>query len=323
MLKYLTVVLADDAAGYCHYANRRGGAALMPADTLRRAIVFGMKANLAFHFVYPVRELPETHTALIDSIDHTDIRPYGFPATRREGEVGAAATVWVVEGLEALAQATLEADAAYVVRTTRAELCEHTDTLAEAVRRAGRLNVVIRDVEHFDDTHLPAYAEALARVARAVETARLAGGSPQLNLLTDRLALTRMNNCGAGAESVAVCPDGGLYACPAFYFDPTDGDTPLGTLLTGLDIKNAPLYRLDHAPLCRKCDAWHCKRCVWLNRRLTLEVNTPSHQQCVVAHTEREASRKLLLALQQGGQLEGVEMKPLDYNDPFDKVKHE
>ena len=85
-------------------------------------------------------------------------------------------------------------------------------------------------------------------------------------------------------------------------------------------IKNKQLYRLDHAPICRHCDAWQCKRCIWLNRKTTLEVNTPSHEQCVVAHLERNASRELLENIRKHGMfLPETEIKEIDYLDPFDK----
>jgi len=54
--------------------------------------------------------------------------------------------------------------------------------------------------------------------------------------------------------------------------------TAVGDLRTGLAIANQQLYRLDHAPICRVCDAYHCRRCVWMNDRLTGDVNTVRRQ---------------------------------------------
>ena len=45
------------------------------------------------------------------------------------------------------------------------------------------------------------------------------GGNPQLNLLTDRIMLDRMNNCNAGWESITLASDGKFYVCPAFYLE--------------------------------------------------------------------------------------------------------
>lgn len=154
--------------------------------------------------------------------------------------------------------------------------------------------------------------------------------TPQLNLLTDRMMLDGMNNCNAGSDSITLAPDGRFYVCPAFYLAADDEDYGLGkskvsvgSLASGLDIKNPQLYKLSHAPLCRNCDAYQCKRCVWLNRKTTYEVNTPSHEQCVVAHLERNASRALLMDIRKHGTFlpEKKGIKEISYLDPFDVRK--
>lgn len=82
------------------------------------------------------------------------------------------------------------------------------------------------------------------------------------------------------------------------------------------------MYKLSYASLCRNCDAYQCKRCIWLNSKMTYEVNTPSHEQCVVAHLERNASRQLLLNIRKYGIfLPDREIKEIEYLDPFDVYK--
>ena len=92
----------------------------------------------------------------------------------------------------------------------------------------------------------------------------------------------------------------------------------VGDLENGIAIPNPQLLKLDHAPLCRICDAYHCNRCIWLNQKLTWDNNTPSHQQCVLAHLERNASRDLQLKLKEEGFLVDNEIKQITYLDPFD-----
>ena len=129
-----------------------------------------------------------------------------------------------------------------------------------------------------------------------------------------------MNNCNAGWESITLAPDSKFYVCPAFYLE-ADGYS-VGDLESGLNVKNPQLYKLDHAPICRNCDAFQCRRCAWLNRKTTLEVNTPSHEQCVVAHLERNASRNLLESIRAIGVfLPEMEIPEINYLDPFDNIK--
>ena len=111
----------------------------------------------------------------------------------------------------------------------------------------------------------------------------------ELNFLTDRLYLFNMNNCDAGIKHLTIAPDGRFYLCPGYYHD--KNNNALGDLNNGYLIKNQKLLQLKNAPLCSNCDAWHCKRCIYLNQKLTLEVNTPSSRQCIVSHIERNSSR--------------------------------
>ena len=143
---------------------------------------------------------------------------------------------------------------------------------------------------------------------------------PQLNILTDRMMLSQMNNCGAAESNITLAPNGKFYVCPAFYYN--NESKNVGDLEHGLEIKNKHLYKLDYAPICTNCDAYQCKRCIWLNRKTTLEVNTPSHEQCVVAHMERNASRELLQKIGKGKKpLLQDSIEEIDYLDPFEKYQ--
>lgn len=197
-------------------------------------------------------------------------------------------------------------------------LFANEDKISETLGRISRLNIVLTDIESFTEEDLIHYKSLLGKLSNSLEQLYVNGETPQLNLLTDRMMLKQMNNCGAGDTTITLAPNGKFYICPAFYYE--DEADSIGDLENGLDIKNKQLYRLDHAPICRHCDAWQCKRCVWLNRKTTLEVNTPSHEQCVLAHLERNASRDLLNDIRKHGTFlpEQEEIKEIDYLDPFD-----
>lgn len=190
-----------------------------------------------------------------------------------------------------------------------------------------RLNVVIADVETFKDKDIPLYKEFLNKLSMAAELSFSKGKKVQCNLLTDRMVLDKMNNCGAGDTTITLAPDGKFYICPAFYLtDEVDAlgrlNYSIGDLQNGMNIKNSQLYKLDYAPLCRQCDAYQCKRCIWLNRKMTYEVNTPSHEQCVMGHLERNASRNLLQNIRKYGTfLSGRDIREINYLDPFDVRK--
>ena len=322
MIQYLVILLDDTSVSFCHYQNDKKERNLMPFETLKSGIVYAMKENLNIQFVYPNYSLPKDYLEVIDCIDHTDIKP---------ASLGEESDVVVMDGINQVPNAKshgLKQDVSYVLRLSKHELFEKIANVCTLLNKVERLNVVITDVENFKDADFERYSEVLRMLSEEVEKQYVAGKVVQLNLLTDRMMLEKMNNCGAGDTSVTLAPDGKFYVCPAFYL--TDEDDGMGALHTfigdvkhGLDIKNPQLYKLDHAPLCRRCDAYQCKRCVWLNRKMTYEVNTPSHEQCVMAHLERNASRDLLNSIRKHGQFlpELEEIKEITYLDPFDVRK--
>lgn len=309
MIQYLVILLDDTSVSFCHYANGRNERRLIPFETLKAGIIYGMKENLNIQFVYPDYDLPDEYNELIETIDHSKIKP----VVKQDG-----ADVVVIEGMDEARRLSPESGKVYVLRTDKTGLFGRQDAVVRLLEHVDRLNIVLVDVETFTEDDFTKYKYVLTALAGEVEKMYVGGRSPQLNILTDRMMLDKMNNCGAGDTTITLAPDGCFYLCPAFYQQ--DGGFSVGGLKDGLDIKNPQLYRLDHAPLCRRCDAYQCRRCVWLNRKTTLEVNTPSHEQCVVAHLERNASRGLMAAIRQHGTFlpDRKEIREIDYLDPFE-----
>lgn len=312
MLQYIVILLDDTSTSFCHYSVDKTGQKLMPIETLRKGILFAMKENLSVQFVYPSYKLPEEYLGAIDEVDHFNI----MPASIAKNDADAI----VVDGWEFNEKVTFHIP--LIIRTGKVSLFQHADKLKEALKHSMRIDVVITDVDTFKEEDFKRYESILNDFADAVEQMYVEGLSPQLNILTDRMMLRKMNNCGAGDTTITLAPNGKFYICPAFYYE--DKEDKVGDLIEGLDIKNKQLYKLEYAPICRHCDAWQCKRCVWLNRKTTLEVNTPSHEQCVVAHIERNASRKLLSSIRQHGTFlsEFGEICEIDYLDPFDNKRN-
>ena len=304
MLTHLIILLDDTSASYCHYEVTRAEHRLIGLDDLKAGILFAMKENLNIQFVYPGYELPVEYVETIDTIDHSKVMS---SACCDEADIV------VLSGWDD----KVPQGSTCIIHTSREDLAGHLSIIREWLSLTDRLNVVLTDVEAFSDSDVEGYRDMLNTLVDDIVEIYRSGRSVQLNLLTDRLLLTEMNNCNAGANNVTLAPNGRFYLCPAFYYD--NEEDSVGDLIKGLDIKNQQLLRLDHAPLCRQCDAYQCKRCIWQNQRLTLDANTPSHQQCVMAHVERNASRQLLKKLKEYNiTLRGShEIEKIDYLDPF------
>lgn len=278
-------------------------------------------------YVLPDYELPSEYKEVMNSIDsHIFVS-----AACQDQNAVEAADVVVFNDWSSLSSWSFDSSQACVVRTSKEEYFNRYLTLKPVLEKASRVNVVFGDVETFTDADFKQYKHTLEILSTIVTKEYANEHSVQLNLLTDRMMLKGMVNCGAGDSNITLAPDGKFYVCPAFYHDGVCDGTEvslgdvcqkgyaIGSLKEGLDIKNAQLYKFDYAPFCRNCDAYQCKRCVWLSRKTTLEVNTPSHEQCVLAHLERNASRKLLADIRLLGEfLPEQEIKEIDYLDPYD-----
>lgn len=311
-LQYLVILLDDTSVAYCHADNPLKERNLMPIETLKKAILFGMKQNLMIQYVYPEYELPAEYDETIESIDNLKI----------------GRDVKVVDEVPA----AVDCDN-IVLRIKTKDLIAKQYDIAALLPSVKRMNICLTDIETFKDEQIDEYKKAMNTLGAVLTSLYKEQKHPQLNILTDRLTLKEMHNCEAGIGNITVAPNGKFYLCPAFYYDEKtgvsnkmnhktkDASRSVGDLENGLCIPNKQLLELDHAPLCRNCDAYHCNRCVWLNQKLTWDNNTPSHQQCVIAHLERNAARDISAKLSEAGY-NIPEIKEINYIDPFD-VKEE
>lgn len=308
MLKFLVILLDDISIPFCHANNPLQSSNLMPIETLREAIVWSMKENLMVHYVLPPYKLPNQYYELLDSIDNI--------------KIGRDVSVF-----SSLPESCNVDNAVFRLRFRT--FIDSIDKIGALLPNIKNLNILYTDIETFNDNMINEYKDALSSLSDYVKKQYLLGRKIRINVLTNRIFLSEMNNCGAGISNVTIAPNGNFYTCPAFYYDEVAGisngmnhekkqfSRSVGSLENGLNIPNRQLLDLGHAPLCRECDAFHCHRCVWLNQKLTWDINTPSHQQCVISHIERNASRALSNELREIGYL-FEPIKEIQYLDPFE-----
>lgn len=312
MLQYLIILLDDTSVPYCQYSNPKTKRRLISPEHLKAGILYGMKENMMIQFIYPDYKLPLGYESIIETIDHINIKP---------SKCSEGADVIVFDNWNEWRNRLWEKEKVYVLRTGKKELFANYRQIGACLPEITRLNLVITDLDTFTEADFEVYKEMLSDLSDVLAISYGQGGMPQLNLLTDRMALDKMNNCNAGLENITLAPNGKFYICPAFYMEDEAGS--IGSPVEGLDIRNPQLYKLAYAPLCRKCDAYQCRRCIYLNRKTTNEVNTPSHEQCVMAHIERNASRDLLASIRKNRTfLPDKEIKEITYLDPFE-IKEE
>lgn len=313
MMKYLVILLSEESTSFCHYnaSNNHNGNKLIPIETLRNAIKYAFMEDLFIQFVLPSFPLPKEYEDIITSTKAGIIAPAATLAN---------ADVLVVDGVSEFKEIKVVTDTSYVLRIDKNDFFQQHKEILTRLAEFNRLNIVFTDIENFTDKDFELYEEILNEFACQIKSLILSGHSVQMNLLTDRIVSPEMNNCQAGDNTITLAPDGQFYICPAFFYEK---ETSVGNLDDGLIIKNRQLYKIEYAPLCRDCDAYQCKRCIFLNKRLTREVNIPSKEQCIMAHIERNASRLLLLGLREHiDYMPKVNIEELPYLDPFDNIKN-
>ncbi len=203
-----------------------------------------------------------------------------------------------------------------ILRLARSDVGRLVELWQALAARVERVVLVPLEVDRYDEPTLGTYRAQLGAISSQLAAAYAAGAQPQLNVLSDRMALGGAMECGAGVIHVTVDPAGRLFICPGFA---ARGAPPVGDLDTGPILPNGQLLRRDHAPICQRCDAFQCRRCVYMNERATLELNTPPQRVCRTAHAERDQSRLLLEQLHAGGLLERLPPIPaLEYDDPLE-----
>ena len=320
-IESLLVVVYRGSAPFCNYVNPHYQAAKpqwTPLDVLDDAMRFAREKRLRLILLLGRHPLPRRHAEVVRGSDHLAIVPW---AVRRRYDQ--AIPVLEVADVAAAARSNGATIDNAILRLGREAMPRLASLFRRLAPRLRRLNVCLFDVGHYREEDLDAYQKQREALVRTVADLHWPAAGTECNLVTDRVMLRTRNHCDAGAKHVTVAPNGRFYLCPGFYY--RDEADSIGSLGDGIQIKNAHLLSVEYAPVCRRCEAYHCRRCLLLNKQLTEEINTPSRQQCVTAHYEREASRELLDMLRHSGRLNEAmpvgEIRKLDYLDPFELVK--
>ena len=311
--EYAVILLDDSAPSFCYYSVENREKETMTEETLSRAIAFFMKEEYYATVVYGKEPPNDACMALLAEFPHTRIIPLPLAANTNSLDIY---TVDFEDFESTLTELSPNKNLNFILRMNMGDVLLLADLLEHFCDRFIRLNVIFRDLPYADEPLLNKFRLDLSYMSCLLLRMFTNEIYFELNIATDRMTLCEMNNCNAGVTHVTLAPNGNFYICPGFYYE---NCSPVGSLEKGISIGNRHLFEYLHAPICNKCDCYQCKRCVYLNRRLTLEVNTPSHAQCVASHHERNMSGFLLEKFQKRGLMINLpRIEPLFYLDPIE-----
>lgn len=315
MLKYLIALVDRNAPSFCYYKNnkiKKEGQERMSMGTLKRVLAFASSNELSINFLGLHSSLPDSYREEINKFENY---VQFIPADEDNGEPD---NILILdsEKKDCIKDMKDNTFRNIILRLEKKHLNEFLPVVESLLYKCKRLNLCLLDVYLYDKDDLKSYKSQLDEIGKILVSEYKAGHPVELNFLSDRILLTDMNNCSAGIEHITIGPDGYFYICPGFYYDVEK--SAVGNLDDGVRIQNRQLLQIDHAPVCAICDAFHCKRCIYFNKISTLEVNSPSYQQCATAHLERDTSRIMLTELKEIEPFNTMEpIEELDYIDPL------
>ena len=319
-MKSLLVLHDASAPSFCYYGSPEPKPETkMSSEVFEKVLEYAAREKLALNIVCGVDGLDHDMKALIEA---KEIPHFCYlPAAATNGDPQ---EIPVLEAHDSAGVDTLATDthASAVLRFSRQEIGELPEIWEALARKVYRVVVVPTDIAMWDMDAIRLYEKTLSSLSDRLKAIYLSTGDPdiELNILSDRMVLNDGSpiECNAGLDHLTVMPDGTLSICPGFGLD---GENVTGTLDSGPDIANKHLLSRDHAPICLVCDAYQCRRCVYINQRTTLEVNTGPWQICRAAHLEREASRLLLIDLKKKGLFPRQKIIPgIEYTDPLEVI---
>lgn len=210
-----------------------------------------------------------------------------------------------------------------LLKVTREEITNLASMTKTLLKKYRRVNIILEDVESLTESDLKDYEHQLEELSNYLYETIVNGNEVEVNVISDRIYLEKMANCNAGLENFALAPDGNFYLCPAFYFD--QSEEPVGSVTAGINFNYREFLTLEKSPTCANCDAYHCRRCVYQNKKATNEYLIPGERQCLTSHIERDVSKKLVEELLKQGYLTKKynlhqRFPEIDYADPLEKV---
>jgi CXXX repeat peptide maturase len=254
----------------------------MPDHILRSAIDLAQRESLKLRFLYGDKRPPRLVERLTEQVEHTKILPLKLRCSYLQG-------VFIIQkgDFEQIDRTRAGPPEKVILRVRKNDLGD-LSALVESLAGSKRIDVVLQALGSYGKADFEAYAVQLDKIKNRL-AGRFSSGTPcELNIITDRLRLSSMRNCNAGMEHRTVAPDGRVYLCPGFFHG--FPKSAIGDLSGQAFWPDTELLPLEKAPICSGCDAFHCRRCFYLNVTLTGEINTPSRQQCVVSHLEQLCS---------------------------------
>lgn len=286
--KELYFLLSDDYVSYCSYDNKDKAISEFSNETLIKGLKFAHHHFYKPVFVHSKSNFSFENQKDFEGYEILHIVPAEFMNQAIASNLKEILPVYNLKNLSAYDKKLDN----LIFNISASEIKYLFDSVKILLSRTNRINVNITDLnKNFDELE---YKRQMAQIKDLISNIdKDQGILKEINLLTDILFINSHDNCKAGHKTFVLAPNEKLYTCCAVYSN--EADSNIGNLDEGIIVDyDARLYEIKNSSICRLCDAYQCKNCVYTNRLYTKEVNVSPSFQCRKSHIERLVSSALL-----------------------------
>lgn len=309
--KHLYFIMSDDSVEHCNYKTSLDSNNIMPLEIIKKGLEFSER-----NFYKPIilNSKKQNNIVNIDEfskVGRIDIYKKGVEMPYK-----------YYNGIEVITKEDLLYENNNTVKDSCILNLDYIDIknlheyVINSLDRYNRVNVnIIGFKSEFDEEK---YKQELNKICDYLCELYINKKYKEVNLITDRLFIEKMDNCESGDNNFALAPNGNIYICPAFYF--YDEKSAIGNIYDESIVIDKKPFMLESAQICKECDAFQCSRCVFKNKNDTGEFNIPGSSQCRKSHIEREASLNFYNKLKKEGiDVENLNnLERLSYYDPME-----
>ena len=281
-VKYIWLLLSPDAALCCNESTQiaNAGTDLMSLELFAKVAKRATEQSWTCIVLGNRNGIPEAYQSLCDEIDAKIILPAEY-----KGTAPGKHTTIAFESSQMELAAKHPPIRRAILRVQRRHLPQLSEMVLALLHHFPDVSIRHPELLLYSDEDMATYKGQLFEIGRWLLDKKELWPRYRVNCLTDRFWMDVANECGAGVKGLAVGPTGELYLCPAAMHD---GTSPCGHVLGNVELPNRHLLTREYSLPCGKCNALHCLRCIYLNKRGTFEFCVPPKNICWLAHFELE-----------------------------------
>jgi len=318
-IKSIWLLLSTDAVLCCNESSQPSNIVsdLMSLELFTKIISLAKEKSWACTVLGNKNEIPGAYRKFCQETNVTVILPANY-----KGSIPGKHTVIVFEPGQTESAAKYSSVSQAILRIRRDDLPKLSQMVLALLDRFTDISIKHPELLSYNDEDMITYKNQLLEISMELLGKKESWCNYRVDCLTDRFQSDDIVECGAGVAKIAVGPTGELYLCPAAA---RNAESPCGHILGDVEIPNRHLLTREYSVLCDKCDALHCRRCVYLNRCSTFEFCVPSRNMCRLAHFELEIQAWLAQeAIKKNlwDESSNIPASPAIY-DPYELVKAE